>query len=330
MTRATRRRFKPAPAHPSQQSGLHPYACQFLQWCGSRGYREATVGIREKSLRRFMVWCSERELHDPKEITPPILERYRHYLYTYRKGDGNPLGFTTQQSLLLGVKQFFKWLAKENHILYNPASELELPRTPKRLPRYLLDADEISALMRQTSLHGIRGIRDRAIMETLYSTGIRRMEAANLKLHDIDWEAGIVYIRDGKGGKDRVVPIGNRALEWIERYLQEVRPEYEVNDRETLFLTEYGEPFHNARMGDLVRRYLDDIGCKKPGACHLFRHTMATQMLNNGADVRFIQALLGHASLSTTEIYTHVSIGKLKEIHTATHPASVQEGKGTR
>jgi integrase/recombinase XerD len=129
-------------------------------------------------------------------------------------------------------------------------------------------------------------------------------------------------VRAGKGGRDRVVPLGGRASGWIERYLREVRPRLASGlDRGELFLTDYGEPFLRNRLGDRVRRYVARQGL--PGACHVFRHACATHMLENGADVRFIQAMLGHAQLSTTEIYTQVSISKLKEIHAATHPAKL-------
>jgi integrase/recombinase XerD len=129
-------------------------------------------------------------------------------------------------------------------------------------------------------------------------------------------------IRQGKGKKDRMVPIGNRALKWIERYTSEVRPRLLLDPNDaTLFLTHLGEAFTTNRLTQMVREYVDSADIGKRGSCHLFRHTMATLMLENGADVRFIQAMLGHAKLETTQIYTQVSIRKLKEIHEATHPA---------
>jgi len=165
------------------------------------------------------------------------------------------------------------------------------------------------------------GIRDRAMLETLYSTGMRRMELIGLKLFDIDPERGTVMIRQGKGKKDRMVPIGVRALAWIAKYRDDVRPEFASGaDDGTLFLTTLGEAFMPNRLTQLARGYVDAADIGKGGACHLFRHTMATLMLENGADIRFIQAMLGHADLSTTQIYTQVSIRTLKEIHTATHP----------
>jgi len=131
-------------------------------------------------------------------------------------------------------------------------------------------------------------------------------------------------VRQGKGKKDRMIPIGERALRWVLKYRDEVRPELAMpEDDTTLFLTNYGLPFTRNRMSQLVRDYVNDADTGKTGSCHLFRHTMATLMLENGADIRFIQAMLGHADISTTQIYTQVSIRQLKEIHTATHPAKM-------
>jgi integrase/recombinase XerD len=167
-------------------------------------------------------------------------------------------------------------------------------------------------------------VRDRAILETLYSTGIRRTELVNLRLYDVDADRGVVMVRQGKGRKDRVVPIGERALAWIDKYRRELRPMVTLDGRSALFLNNVGEPFTPPQLTRLVRGYVEASETGKRGSCHLFRHTMATLMLENGADIRYIQVMLGHVKLETTAIYTHVSIRKLKEIHTATHPAKAK------
>lgn len=306
-------------------NGLTAYLQQFLDWSAALNYSGQTNTTRRACLRRFILWCDERGLNKPQDITKPILERYRRHLYHYRKPNGEPLSFSTQHSHLAPIRAFFKWLTKENHILYNPASELELPRLPKRLPKHVLSIDEIDSLLNHTQVFGELGIRDRAIMETFYSTGIRRMELVNLKLHDVDLKQGAVVINEGKGQKDRIVPIGERACAWLRKYLDDVRPGLIVGeDNGVLFLTEYGEPLIKNRVSDLIKKYMDAVGIDKPGSCHLFRHSMATHMLENGADIRYIQMMLGHANLSTTEIYTQVSIKKLKAIHAATHPAKLK------
>ena len=322
MVRRKRKRTKRPEAYPIAGNGITPYLNRFIEASAVNGLSETTVQIRRRMVSRFIMWCDERDLDRPQDITRPILERYRRYLYHYRKVDGQPLSFATQQQRLVPIKMFFKWLTKENYILYNPASELELPKVHRRLPKQLLSADEVERILNQTLLHGELGIRDRAIIETLYSTGIRRMELANLKLYDVDTQNGTLMVREGKGKKDRMVPIGQRAGQWIERYRDEVRHTLVVEpDAGYLFLHEYGEPLHGNRLTDLVKKYIQAAGVNKPGACHIFRHTMATLMLDNGADIRFIQAMLGHSDLSTTQIYTQVSIAKLKEIHALTHPA---------
>ena len=165
-------------------------------------------------------------------------------------------------------------------------------------------------------------------METLYSTGMRRMECANLKLYELDTERGTVTIRQGKGKKDRVIPIGDRATAWIEKYLREARSQFVVEpDDHTVFLSNAGEPFCLDHLSDLVRTYVDAADIGKRGSCHMFRHSMATLMLENGADIRYIQQMLGHADIKTTQIYTQVSIRQLKRIHSVTHPARMDNKK---
>ena len=319
---------KPAgPSHqridPLQHLVLTAYVNAHFDWMRVTGYSEDTVRARKTALRRFIVWCEERALRDPKDITKPILERYQRHLFYYRKVDGRPMTLGTQFGCLAPLKTFFKWLAKENHILYNPASEITLPKLPKHLPRVILSIQEVEAILREAEPSTASGLRDRAMLETLYSTALRRMELPALALYDVDLTRRLVMVREGKGKRDRVVPIGERAAAWMDKYLQEARPLLLIGDTESLFLTDYGESMSPEYVAERVRRYMHFAGIKKPGACHLFRHACATHMLENGADTRFIQALLGHADLGTTQIYTRVSIDKLREIHDATHPAKL-------
>jgi integrase/recombinase XerD len=328
----------PKPAGPSHQRidplehlVLTAYVSAHFDWMRVTGYSEDTVRARKTALRRFIVWCEERALRDPKDITKPILERYQRHLFYYRKVNGQPMTLGTQFGCLAPLKTFFKWLAKENHILYNPASEITLPKLPKHLPRVILSIQEVEAILREAEPTNPSGLRDRAMLETLYSTGLRRMELPGLALYDVDLTRRLVMVREGKGKRDRVVPIGERAAAWVDKYLQEARPQLLVGDAEALFLSDYGEPMAPEYVAERVRRYMHFAGIKKPGACHLFRHACATHMLENGADTRFIQALLGHAELGTTQIYTRVSIDKLRQIHDATHPAKLHRtAKETR
>jgi len=275
----------------------------------------------------FVAWSEERGVYRPGEVSKPVLERYQKHLYHYRQKSGRPLSFRSQRGRLGSVQAYFKYLSRENHILYNPASELILPRAEKRLPRFVLSSSEVEQILNQTNVRDVCGIRDRAILEVLYSSGIRRMEVINISIYDVDVERGTLFVHQGKGKKDRVVPLGERAISWLEKYLSESRPKLAIEpDDGTLFLASHGEGLTLNRLSRLVRSYIDAAEVKKPGACHLFRHSMATLMLENGADIRFIQEILGHANVSTTQIYTHIAIQKLQEIHRATHPAGLKTG----
>ena len=305
----------------SRASVLHVYKAEFLEASLVAGLSPYTAGIRGRALDAFIRWADERGLGRPQDVTRPILQRYQRFLFHYRKSDGAPLAYSTQATLLNPVRAFFKWLTVENHLLYNPAADLEVPRVPRQLPKVLLTVADVEKVLAQPDVTTPMGLRNRAMLETLYSTGIRRLELARLKLYDVDTERGTVMVRQGKGRKDRVVPIGERACRWIDRYVAEVRPQLvREPDEAWLYVTDYGEAFEKNRLGDMVKRYMRLAGFEH-GACHAFRHAMATHMLEAGCDIRYIQAMLGHSELSTTEIYTQVSIGKLKEIHAATHPA---------
>jgi integrase/recombinase XerD len=303
---------------------LEAAIAQYLEWIAVHGFSEDTVNTRRAYLGYFHEWCQERGLSEAIEITRPILERYQRWLYHYRKTNGQPLGFRTQHTRLQAIKSFFQWMARQNHLLHNPASEIVLPRMEHRLPKYVLTADEAEQIIQQPDIHDPEGLRDRAILETFYSTGMRRMELAHLKLYDIDNDRTTLTIRQGKGRKDRVIPIGKRALAWISKYLEESRPFLMTTggDDGTIFLTHMGEPFDRRQLTSLVRGYLIESKVGKMGGCHLFRHTVATLMLENGADIRVIQQMLGHVNLTTTELYTRVSINLLRQVYSATHPAA--------
>lgn len=313
--------------HPEPHSALGSLMEEHLEWLLINNYSEDTAEHARWSIADFIRWAEQRGMQHPMEVTRPILESYQRSLYYYRKGNGQPLTFRTQHSRLAPVRRWFRWLVRNNHILHNPASDLDLPRMEKRLPKTILSADEVEHVMVVPDIRTPVGLRDRAILETFYSSGVRRRELINLKLYDIDRERATLTIRQGKGKKDRMIPMGERALAWVEKYLREARPLLAVEpDDATLFLTQYGEPFHPDAMSYLARDYIAQANLGKSGSCHTFRHTMATLMLEGGADIRYIQQMLGHAELSTTEIYTHVAIRKLQQIHAATHPGAKLDG----
>ena len=318
------RRLTPiGPAHES--ASLYAQMEAFLAWLAEKNYSAHTVASWRTSLHMLIEWCDERGLRYPQEVTRPVLERYQRHLYLYRQKNGKPLSVRTQRSRMVPVVSWFRWLVRSHRILTNPASDLDMPLQEKRLPPYSLSVAEVGRILNLPDAATAVGVRDRAILETLYSTGMRRQEVRTLRLPDVDYDRGTVMIRQGKGRKDRMVPIGERALAWLSRYVEEVRPQWAPAwDEGTVFLTREGQAFKDESLSVLVGGYVRRAELGKKGSCHLLRHAMATQMLENGADIRYIQAILGHSSLTTTEIYTQVSIRALKAVHTATHPARLE------
>ncbi len=299
------------------------------------GDAPATVARCRTHLARFAAWCEARGLTSLGALTPTILERYREWLSGRALRDGRPLAWSTQAHELTAVRMLFSWAARTKRLLVNPAAELELPRQPKRLPRAVLSVSEAERVLAAPDVTTLLGLRDRAILEVLYSTGLRRMEVIGLDLTDLDAERGVVFVREGKGKKDRLVPIGERAIRWTIRYLDHVRPRLVRSGAacsrsgpsrgDPLFLSRRGTRIRPTRLTERLHRYVTASGIGKPGSVHIFRHTMATLMHDAGCDIRDLQAMLGHAQLSTTEIYTHVSIERLKAVHAKTHPAHLPE-----
>jgi len=313
---------------PIEPGSLGFFIRQYLSQLAVRGYSAHSIRSRRIHLRYLAVWANERDISKLEDVTPALLERYQRTLFHARKANGKPLTFRFQYDCLADVRRFFKWLLRQHVIQTNPTDFLDLPRQERRLPKAILTAEEAERVLAQPKVIVPDGLRDRAILELLYATGIRRSEIVSLKVADIDLEAGSLTVRQGKGKKDRMVPIGERAAAWLEKYLDDVRPRYvREPDEGWLFLTRLHQPYTGQAIAKLVHRYIDAAEIGKSGACHLFRHTMATLMLEGGADLRFVQAMLGHADISTTQIYTRVAIRQLKEVHARTHPGVHLERK---
>jgi integrase/recombinase XerD len=287
-----------------------------------QNYSPYTVKGREGHIQFFLDWLKERGVTHPIEVTRPVLERYQRHLFYYRKSNGEPLSFRSQHARLVPLRVWFRWMTRQNHILHNPASEIDLPRLGRSLPKVLLSAAEVEHVMMLCDITDPIGLRDRAILETVYSTGMRRLEIVRLKLYDLQLDRGLLLVNQGKGSKDRYVPIGARAIAWLRKYIEEARPQLAIEpDDMSVFLTAQGEPFSRDHLTWTVRERIVAANTGKAGACHLLRHTMATLMHENGADIRHIQAILGHEDIRTTQIYTQVAIRALQQIHAATHPA---------
>jgi integrase/recombinase XerD len=314
----------PTSHQPSTSKTLAKYINEYLAALAVRNYSPQTIESQTKQLRYFRQFCGEQHICQLEEITRDAIGIYQARLHGYRKKDGTPLAVSTQKQWLGAVKVFFIWLIRKGHLLANPVSDLEMPRKEHRLPRVILSHLEMETVLAVPDTNRRFGLRDRAILEVLYSTGIRRSEICNLNLTDVDFGRELVCIRLGKGRKDRYVPIGKRALIWVERYVAKARPFLgTTQDKDSLFVGMQGRRVNPARLASHVHRLVLRSGIGKKGSCHLFRHAFATALLENGCDLSHIQAMLGHAKLETTAIYIHLNMRDLKAAHRKFHPTSV-------
>lgn len=311
------------PGQGADPDGFPALVRGFCEWLAIKGYSPATIGRYHVALALFADWATQRGIETPKEVTRPVVERYQRSLFHYRQPSGKPLTYRSQAARLVALRAFYRWLARTHRVLINPTAELELPRVARWQPRSAMTVSEAEDVIAQPDLNTIDGLRDRAILETFYSTGIRAAELAALSVFDLDQSRGTLTVNAGKGGRSRVVPISDRAAGWCQKYLLDARPRLAVPpDHGELFLAHRGGPITVKKLTALCRNYLDAAGITKPGSCHLFRHTAATLMLEGGADIRYIQEMLGHADLSTTQLYTHVSVTALKAVHERCHPSA--------
>lgn len=314
---------------PSAPDSLAAWIRRYLQHLETLHRSLADQRTRRSRLAQFHAWCVERSIERPQAVTHAHVERFQRHLFLYRKTSGAPMAVNGQRIALFTVEMFFRWLVRQQVIASNPAADLELPRRTDDL-REPLTLEEMETVLALPDLGQPEGLRDRACLELFYATGIRRTELANLHQSDLDRTRGTLHVRLGKGKKDRFVPIGERAMAWVAKYEREARPSFVklrmsgVSDPAVkhLFLNQYGQPLSPDGLSWRVRDYFKQAGIEKRGACHLFRHTMATAMLDNGADIRHVQEILGHGQITSTQRYTHVSIARLQAVHAATHPAA--------
>ncbi|MGA2037627.1 MAG: tyrosine-type recombinase/integrase [Acidimicrobiales bacterium] len=296
---------------------------EFLSYLAVRNYSETSLRTYAHSLGLFVAFLSGIGITDPVEVTTEVLEGYPRPLFHHRKRNAEPLSTRTQTHRIQPVRLLFARLLRTGVIDRDPAAMLEKPRPEHRLPPTPLSIEEVEAVLAVPDVTTPFGLRDRAILEVLYSAALRRTELLGLRLEDVDTSRGTLFIRRGKGKKDRYVPVGDRALHWARRYLDEVRSQYITEpDHRMLFIAYTGSPLSADFLSEAVNGYIKAGGSGKVGSCHLLRHTAATLMLEGGADIRFIAEMLGHARLETTQLYTRVSIHQLRSVHAATHPGS--------
>jgi integrase/recombinase XerD len=280
-----------------------------------------TVKNARYTLRHFADFLEAENVDRIEDLSADILGEYQQELYFCLTAKARPLTLRTQALRLSIVKGFTRFLKDRNYLIHDPGQSLQLPKKPKRLPRVILSSAEVKKLLQAPDTHSDGGYRNRIILEILYDTAIRRAEVANIKLHDLDLAAGYIRIT-GKGGKDRVVPLSRRVCELVQNYILMVRPRFvSGNDPGYLVLNRWGQKMDPNAVWAVVKRCVTLAGIKKNITTHTFRHTCATHMLKNGAPARHLQEMLGHESLESTQIYTHVTINDLKQIHAKYHPS---------
>jgi len=304
-------------------SSIDSDVAKYLESLSLRNYAVTTIRCRDRHLRYFSNFLAVRGVEELGNVTLECLVDYQRELFSHRKVNGEPLSVATQVQRLIPVTQLFSWLRRERRITINPAADLLMPRPDRRLPEATLSAAEIASLLGVPNVMMPFGLRDRAVLEVFYSCALRRGELISLQVRDIDFDRATVFVRHGKGAKDRYVPIGERAMFWVRLYSEIARPAL-LNEKRSgcLFVSSAGTPLCPDWLCRKVRSYLAEIGIEKRGSCHLLRHSVATLMLEGGADIRYVAEMLGHARLETTQRYTRVSIDRLKVVHAASHPAS--------
>lgn len=226
----------------------------------------------------------------------------------------------TANRRLAALRRFYAWALREKRAAADPCLALEAAKQPLRVPKTLSEA-QVEALLGAPDLDTARGLRDRAMLELLYATGLRVSELVSLKTLDVSMSDGVVRVVQGKGGKDRLVPLGAEAAHWLQRYLAQARPALAgARASDALFVTARAQAMSRQAFWQLVKKYARRAGVLAPLSPHVLRHAFATHLLNHGADLRVVQLLLGHADISTTQIYTHVARERLKSLHAAHHP----------
>ena len=295
-------------------------ASQWLEALKLRHLSSSTIESYRRALLRYRIWLLNNYNGSYDRIAPLVGRGKAHAFHkTLIERSTTP---QAQATTIATLKRFTHWLSNEGKLRTDPLQSFEPPKISRhRLPR-ALSLTHIECLLNTPDTTDPIGVRNRAILEVFYSSGLRRKELRELRMRDVDFSQGQIRVVEGKGGRQRIVPIGNRALMWVGRYLRETRhllaDSSEPDDH--LFVTGYGDAFSLGGLGHLVKRYLNAANIKVEGSCHLLRHSCATHLLDGGAGLRAIQKILGHSRLDTTAIYTHVSVKRLGEIHAQCHP----------
>jgi integrase/recombinase XerD len=277
------------------------------------GLSRNTLESYRRDLRLFGEWLAQS-----RSRALPAAERADVLAYLAHRFHHNAKPRSAAR-LLSSLKRYYQYLLRDGHIAADPTLQVESPKLPRSLPKSLTEED-VDGLLAAPDAQSLLGLRDKAMLETLYASGLRVSELVGMKLAQVSQDMGVVRVM-GKGAKERLVPLGEEALSWIRRYLAEARPQIlDGRISDALFVTGRGGPMTRQAFWNLIRRYALRAGLQKPISPHTLRHAFATHLLNHGADLRVVQMLLGHADISTTQIYTHVARERLKQLHARHHP----------
>ena len=296
---------------------------KFVQHMSTHGFAERSIPNYLYNVRLFVDYLSDLTIVNLADVSRKVMLDYQlHVSLSLHRG--NQLAHVTQRNRIVCLKTFFRFLVKNGAAIYDPTADLELPRVRDQLPPNVLTKREVAKLLAQPVSGTPCGIRDRAILELLYSSGIRVSELAGLTLEDLDLHGGELRVL-GKGNKERLVPIGEVACDYLALYLEGSRPRLAPADQRTLFVSVRGRRFQATNLVALVREYGRRAGIHKHVTPHALRHTCATHLLKGKADIRQIQRILGHASIASTQRYTKVEITDLKEVLKRCHPRERKE-----
>jgi integrase/recombinase XerD len=292
---------------------------QFAEKLELAGYSKRCVEEYPRIVGLFLEYLDEKEtVRTLAEVTPEHLKAYQTWVQFGHLKAGKPLMSGGVCTRLTALKTFYRLMHREGLIERDLSGHIVLPKHRRHLPRNVPSQEEMRTLLASADNETPLGIRDRAMFELLYATGIRSEELRGLSLGDWDNAANTLFIT-GKGSKDRVVPVGEWVIAYLLRYLEKSRPLLVSSPSELLFVSKSGRKLARANLAKLVRRYVAKAGLHGI-TVHTLRHACATHLLENGADIRYIQELLGHSDLSATQIYTKVDIGLLKQAHRQYHP----------
>jgi len=304
-------------------SSLKEQIAEYLSACGREGFSAWSLRSYRQALSNFCSFIEEYPaVKSAADLNRQLISKYQMHLYQAEGRRGKRLSLSTQYSWMGIVLWWLRWMAANEKILINPGASIQLPKRAQRIPRNYLSLKEMQKVLCVCDLSTHIGLRNRTILEVLYSTGMRNSELRKLKIEDINMDDGWITIRQGKGKKDRVVPIGKAAVHFLQLYLDKSRPKLCRNQsQEFCFVTQYGTaPLSYESLNKIVQTTAKTAGIARVITPHALRHTCATLMLRGHADIRHIQELLGHSSLSSTQIYTRVEIGDLKKVHSKCHP----------